>query len=186
MRENLKTTKYNNGEPLIKINDSTRWINTKEGAYCDAIGVIHYYDGDIKDSLNEYFYNQYVVLDTRNVCPIGWRVPDTSDYCKLEKMIRIIEKKYCNADSTHIMGKWVEGYTKNDLGFSEFPLGLRRGKTAEYDYYMDFGYWWTINKNYAANAWARCMGYDGIFLDKKEQYNINDGMSIKCIKNNNR
>src|SRR5665648_537137 len=35
MAENLKTTKYRNGDPIPNITDATAWTNLTTGAYCN-------------------------------------------------------------------------------------------------------------------------------------------------------
>jgi uncharacterized protein (TIGR02145 family) len=74
MKENLKATKYDNGDPIPNISDGTQWQALTEGAYC-------YYENSVS-SANTYglLYNWYAVNDSRNICPEGWHVPTTSDW----------------------------------------------------------------------------------------------------------
>ncbi len=180
--ENLKTTKFNDGTPISKVNDSILWINTTNSSFCDAIGIITYSieeESEIFEKrykLPEYFYNQFTVINEKNACPVGWRVPDSSDFKELTKTI-------LPKDSIVHVNKLGTIRTPNDLGFSDKPFGYRSGSNGSFNNYYDFGYWWTINKGIAADAWARCILYDCIFVDVENNYSQTMGMSIKCIKN---
>lgn len=103
--EYLKTDKFNNGDPIDYIDtpeSSNVWNNTVSSAYtiveCDSV------TWDIG-----YHYNYYVVLDERNVCPVGWRVPNEYD---LELLIQTVG------------GSSSAGYhLHTNYGWNEFPLG---------------------------------------------------------------
>ena len=74
MAENLRTTHYQNGDPIIHLEGFDEWINTTLGAYC-------FYNND--DSIEKIYgklYNWYSVDDDRNICPIGWQVPSYRDF----------------------------------------------------------------------------------------------------------
>ena len=65
MAENLKTTKYRNGDPILNVTNDTEWMNLTTGAYCD-------YDNNVTN-VNTYgrLYNWYAVNDSRNIAPTG-------------------------------------------------------------------------------------------------------------------
>jgi len=80
MENNLKSTKFTNGE-LIPIKMTlSQWNEAGKnslGAYC-------YYENNISNK-NKYgnMYNWYVASDSRNVCPQGWHVPSSQEWKKL-------------------------------------------------------------------------------------------------------
>ena len=84
MRENLRTTKYNDGTPIAGNLSNTAWENTREGAF--AI----YENNSQYDLLYGKLYNGYAVA-TGKLCPKGWRVPADSDWQQLERIVGIIE-----------------------------------------------------------------------------------------------
>lgn len=63
--ENLSITTFRNGDniPLVQNND---WAQLSTPAYC----LIN----------NDYLYNYWVITDSRNVAPLGWRVPTEDDW----------------------------------------------------------------------------------------------------------
>lgn len=81
MAQNLRVTRYANGDDLPYLKDATEWSQTKEGAYC-------YYE-NITKYMETYgnLYNWYTVVDERGVCPKGWHVPDDTEWSVLEKYL---------------------------------------------------------------------------------------------------
>ena len=72
MAENLKTTKYNDGNSIPNVTDNTTWRNLATPAYC-------YYnnDGVTNKSIYGALYNWFTV-NTGKLCPTGWHVPALS------------------------------------------------------------------------------------------------------------
>jgi uncharacterized protein (TIGR02145 family) len=74
MAENLKTTKYCNGDAIPNVNNASQWDNLTTGAY------IYSDDSSNLNSIYGKLYNWYVASDSRNPCPCGWRVPTADDW----------------------------------------------------------------------------------------------------------
>lgn len=76
-RENLKVTKYRNGEPIDNITDYVAWREHREGAYC-------WYDNDISNkAIYGALYNGYAVEDERLLAPKGWHIPTQVEWTTL-------------------------------------------------------------------------------------------------------
>ena len=75
MAENLKTTKYSNGDQIPNETDSLQWLNLSGGAYC-------WYNNMASTFKNNFgaLYNWYAVQDSRNLCPTGWHVPSDTEW----------------------------------------------------------------------------------------------------------
>ena len=73
MAENLKTTRYRNGEQILTGLQPNQWASTQDGAY----GL---YDGN-PDNIEKYgyHYNGWAVLDERGVCPEGYHPPSLNE-----------------------------------------------------------------------------------------------------------
>ena len=76
MDENLKSTKYNDGSPILLVTNDTAW------EICEAGKYPAYYILNVPDKDTFILYNWYVV-NTGKVCPTGWRVPSVDDYNRL-------------------------------------------------------------------------------------------------------
>ena len=68
--ENLKETRYQNGDQITRIEDNETWNSTSLAAYS-------YFNND---SDNIVLYNWAAVSSNKNICPQGFRVPTREDY----------------------------------------------------------------------------------------------------------
>jgi len=98
LKENLKTTKYNNGTSIPLVKDSAVWCSRTTPAYC-------WYYNDSVTYKNPYgaLYNWYTV-NTGMLCPAGWHVPTDGEWHTL--ILRY--------DPASTMGYHVESSTAGD------------------------------------------------------------------------
>lgn len=75
--ENLKTTRYQNGEPIYYVENYQEWPAMQSGGYGSYLG-----DESLVPEYGRY-YNWFAVVDQRNVAPVGWRVPTDADWTQL-------------------------------------------------------------------------------------------------------
>ena len=77
MKENLMTTKYNDGTKIPLVTDQSSWYLLPTDAYC-------YYNFDYANNGSKYgaFYNWYAV-NTGKLCPKNWHVPSDSEWVTL-------------------------------------------------------------------------------------------------------
>ena len=73
MAENLRTAAYNDGTSIPNVTSGSTWSGLTSGAWC-------YYDNNSSYNIPYgKLYNWYTV-ETGNLCPTGWRVPDNTDF----------------------------------------------------------------------------------------------------------
>lgn len=79
-KENLRTTKYNDGTPIQTITTETgNWDWTWGGP-----DKCTYYDVNLYlERTYGKLYNGYVVRSEKNVCPVGWKVPNDAELTEL-------------------------------------------------------------------------------------------------------
>jgi len=78
MAENLKTTKYRNGDQITHAANFTDWQNDHfEGAYCSC----DFDDNNVR--LYGMQYNGLTPIDTRKIAPAGWHVPSDAEWTTL-------------------------------------------------------------------------------------------------------
>lgn len=75
--ENLKVTRFQNGDAIPNVSDSVAW------AGLTGPGMCSYRNDSSYDCPQGKLYNFYVASDSRNPCPSGWRVPSLADLYKL-------------------------------------------------------------------------------------------------------
>ncbi len=177
MKENLKTTRYNNKTAIALESD---YKYDRQDYYC-------WYNNN-KDSLGKIYgalYNWYAV-NTNNLCPIGWHVPSDDEWTTLITLLGGEEdagKKLREAGSTH----WLisENENTNETGFTALPAGE--------GYYPDefvfeglgeSGSWWSATKHSTKEdkAFMRLINYDYLSIYSDSE-NKNNFMSVRCIKN---
>ena len=74
--ENLRSTTYANGEPIQGAQNDDEWQ-----AMANQIGLWCHYNYDASnDSVKGKLYNWYAAVDSRGLCPSGWKVPDSEDW----------------------------------------------------------------------------------------------------------
>lgn len=81
MSENLRTSTYANGDTILNVTIDTQFAAITTGSWC-------WYDNDPQyENIFGKLYNGYAMIDSRNVCPVGWHVPIESDWNHLIKYL---------------------------------------------------------------------------------------------------
>lgn len=197
MAENLKTTKYRNGDPIPNVTDNSQWINLQTGAFCNYNN-----DAAIGDKYGK-LYNYYAVNDSRNIAPTGWHIATSTEWKTLEDFVaanlgnsgsvaKAIASKTDWASST-MEGAIGNDLSKNNLtGFNALPGGVRHenGEFGGSDYYQVklgigfYGSWWNSTPGWKVN---RDMFYDESTINSYSSganypYFIYYGFSVRCVK----
>jgi uncharacterized protein (TIGR02145 family) len=185
MAENLRTTKYRNGDPIQNVTDNKQWKSLNQGAYCN------YDNNSSYAKVYGHLYNWFAVNDSRNIAPAGWRVPSEEDWAILIDYLDYPERsadKLKETGTTH-WEKMNDGAT-NYYGFSALPGGYR-GNTvfggADLGYNFCYnglkGIWWSSTDTLSTCAFSREIDYmtNTVILRYCQKDN---GFSIRCIKDN--
>ena len=174
MSENLKTTKYRNGNAITNVTDSTAW-GFSYGAYCDYMNIAG------NSTIYGRLYNFYTVIDTSGLCPTGWHIPCDTAWTILITYLGgdgIAGGKLKEAG----LGHWLSpnNAASNETGFTALPAGFRNSEGNFY-FVGSNGYWWSSSAYINGNAWKLSMYYNlstvsfnGIFKST--------GMSVRCLR----
>ncbi|MEI6143236.1 MAG: FISUMP domain-containing protein [Mariniphaga sp.] len=177
MVENLKTTKYRNGDPITNVTVDAAWSDLgygSAGAYC-------WYNNDAANykSLYGALYSWYAVADSRNIAPIGWHVATDAEWTTLTDYLggeSIAGGKLKETGTTH-WGSQNTGAT-NSSGFTALPGGYR-------DLYGEFGgenkgNWWssTYDTRY---YWLRSLNYSSTNVIRDHFIVPWWGFSVRCL-----
>ena len=183
MQENLRTTRYNNGEPIKQIISNLEWASATRPAFCWML------NDSIKYAIeNGAIYNWYVA-DTenngnKNVCPVGWHVPTSAEWQHLIDYLggNDVAVPKLQREGTIWSGTKNTNAT-NSSGFDAFPSGDRWGYTGSFSNGNEACYW-SSSKGGSTNneAWEFNLTYiTNINTDEK-----NNGNSIRCVANSNK
>jgi uncharacterized protein (TIGR02145 family) len=123
MKENLRVTKFKNGDPISLVTGNSNWANTQQPAYC-------YYNNDLQNEAKYgKLYNGIAVNDPRGLAPDGWRVPNENDW---NELFNYLGGYQIAGKAMKVTGNGNFGLVNtgtNSSGFSALPGGRRVGNT---------------------------------------------------------
>jgi len=177
MAENLKTTRYRNGDSITYVADKTTWFNLTSGAYCSYENT-----PSLVDTYG-YLYNWYAVNDSRNIAPEGWRVATKEDWDELRTFLGGdgVGIKLKEVGTTHWQAP-NDGAT-NETHFTALPGGMRGGSGQGFYDLGKTGRWWTSTMVSTSSASYRELFYNNKGLSYASPSSMKNGYSIRCIKN---
>jgi uncharacterized protein (TIGR02145 family) len=179
MKENLKTTRYNDGTAIPLVTDGTTFIHLGSAAYC-------WYNNDEATYKNDYgaLYNQYAV-NTGKLCPAGWHVPSWEEFEKLRDYLggtSVAGGKLKESGTAH----WASPNTgaTNESGFTALPGGGMYGDPAdpsentpgEFRLIGESGAWWSTTES----RWLILSNNSGAW--EYGWYIPWFGFSVRCLK----
>jgi uncharacterized protein (TIGR02145 family) len=173
MKENLKTTKYSDGNSITNVTDNTAWKTQVTGAYC-------WYNNDETTNKNIYgaLYNIYAVVDSRNLCPTGWHVPSDVEWDVLRSYLgtyEIVGGKLKEAGTTH--WKAPNYGADNSAGFTALPGGARSTGFSNITY---SGFYWTSTRYSTYSNAIILLNTSSVFT--WGNYVNYYGFSVRCVK----
>lgn len=175
MKENLKTTKYNDGTDIPLITDDTEWFNRTSSAFC-------WYNNDISNK-NIYggLYNWYAV-NTGKLCPSGWHVPTDAEWTILTNYLgeSVTGAKLKETGTIHWQSPNIGA--NNETGFTALPSGCRYLSGGETFGLMGTeGFWWSSTERDKISHWFRQL--TNVYSNVNRDYcNGIEGFSVRCIK----
>ena len=189
LKENLRTTQYNDTTAIATGLADSDWKQTKKGAYA-------VYENNMLNN-NKYgkLYNGYAVA-TGKLCPKGWRVATDKDWNELEQFIGIPAAELDRTGERGNMAdklKTTQGWKASDFsgtnssGFSILPAGSRLDN-GEFSTLGQFGNFWTstvYDDRYGLlYLWNHHANYNSNAIGRI--YTLaNNGYSCRCILDNN-
>ncbi|MCX6304190.1 MAG: fibrobacter succinogenes major paralogous domain-containing protein [Bacteroidetes bacterium] len=176
MAENMRTTKYRNGDLIPNVTDDTAWHYLSTGAYCNLQNFTGF------ETLYGRLYNWYAVNDSRNIAPSGWHVPSSAEWTILRNYLGgeyVAGGKLKETGTTH--WKSPNNDATNQSGFTGLP-----GESRFYEGYfgwIDFsgGYWWSSSEYDSEHGYNMYFGSGTAWMaisDGHKKY----GFSVRCLK----
>ena len=185
MADNLRTTRYTNGDSLVHAPTTFEWQDALGGAWC------HYANDTANDVPYGKLYNAGAVRDERGVCPAGWHVPTAEDWSGLALLIdptyvpvtTIVQSATAGGAMKEVGTQWwtaPNAGATNDAGFGGRGSGTRNQNGT----FISQGVrtrWWSseATANYAQRYWE--VGNATAELRRGADFLIM-GHSIRCIK----
>lgn len=186
MVENLKTTKFRNGD-LIETTEETFYPNDLTSIYQWQYNSFNY----------GCYYTWYAITDNREIAPVGWHIPSYEEW---ETMLNYLKNNGYNYDSTIGDNKiakslaattnWLTSSTQGAIGndlsknnstsFTALPSGYHSYAGVFYSV-GENTIWWTsseLNSEYA-RTWLLQYNTEKLYTN---YYLKNFGFPVRCIK----
>jgi uncharacterized protein (TIGR02145 family) len=174
LKENLKTTKYRNGDLISNVPIELDWAGLSTGAYS------FYSNNSSNNTIYGSLYNWFAVNDSRKIAPTGWHIPSEAEWTILQNFLggelsaggKLKETGLAHWQSPN------EGAT-NETGFTALPGGYR-DITGSFSNLGYKGVWWSASEKSSNTAYALFTYAEGTQLHG-EPNEKRIGFSIRCI-----
>ncbi len=195
MAENLRVTRFRNGEPI-------NTTSTLEQDISNEFKPTYQWpsNGDETTVLKHgRLYTWYTVVDSRKIAPEGWRVPTEQDFAALETYLIMngYNTPLYTGSYPDYLGKslasttlWelnsttgnvgCDMNTNNLSGFNAYPTGIR-DQLNKFNYFYYTTTFWSTNQFDFFQGWGRqlCADYPDFWNCYTPKY---CGLSVRCIK----
>ncbi len=202
MTENLSTDKFQNGDKIRKVSTSKEWVDA-----CFKKEPVWMYSqiSNDKELSTGKIYNYYAVIDKRNLSPLNFHIPSSSEFLILSKLSAVELKSqsgwYSNIFTKKVLDNvnkidrngfpyvdvdFVErtfkigGPGSNKSGFNAYPLG-QIGVKGNYELSGQEISFWTLTKGEIDNTQ---LSFRLIWNDNNAQLissNILNGFYVRCV-----
>lgn len=192
MAENLKVTKYRNGDVIPNVTDDSDWRGLSSGAY------VSYENEESNIAIYGLYYNWYAVNDNRSIAPEGWHVASDEDWKELEMHLGMSQ---LDADGTGSSGNGFRGTDEggkiketgtttwslpntgatNESGFTALAGGYRSHNRGFDDLGNYAKFWTSTPVTGGTTAWLRRL--KTIYSDISRWINVKQyGFNVRCVK----
>ena len=173
MAENLKVSRYNNGDSITNVKDSAAWMNLSTGAWCE------YNNNSENGERFGKLYNYFAVADKRRLAPKGYHVATDAEWTALRNFLAGEKADYNGKKYTRIL----DGSNKMQL---KLMPGICVGEFVGGD---KLAYYWTPNEcGKGILYWPYIIQedvYSSYIFTTDSEYTEDDrivGCSVRCVK----
>lgn len=175
--ENLKTTRYRNGDKILTGINNKDWSNLTKGAY--AI-----YDNNLENSkIYGNLYNYFAVVDSRGICPVGYHIAWQEDIYNFIESASYLDPVGSSGYAMKSTSFWqLPNSNTNSSGFNAIPAGFRNGSTGYFLMKGESADFWSSENTYylAIND-----GPTSILFQYGRGWDPTNGYSCRCVRNKN-
>jgi uncharacterized protein (TIGR02145 family) len=180
--ENLRTTRFQNGDEIWVVNNKEKW----RYAFENKLPACAWFNFD-NSSKPEYglYYNFHALNDARNICPEGFRIPNTLDLNSLSSFIN-----HQNEDPKVLISKKesIEGWLSINQGLDKYGLNLHLSGYLYSDSFIFYSCNFELEKKAYLFLIKDEIKFSGIHIDLENPIliilvkSLESGFNIRCIK----
>ena len=176
LQENLKTTKYNNGDPIATTSPLFKDIS-------DEISPLYQwaYEGDesLVDSYGR-LYTWYVVADNRGICPVGWHVPTLDEHEELIGFFSNLDEAFKSLKEAGTEHWLYPNAGTNSSGFNAVPAGRRFSEGTFCGLYCAAFFWNSTNDSFHPGTWSHAFSISTCC--SLSNFSNSEAFSVRCVK----
>jgi uncharacterized protein (TIGR02145 family) len=177
MAENLKVTKYRNGDLISTTSPANKDISAESTPKYQWA-----YNGN-ETNVAKYgrLYTWYAVSDTGNIAPVGWHVATDVEWTTLTTYLGGEAVAGGKLKETGTLNWTIpNSFATNETGFFALPGGYRNADGAFFSL-SDFGTWWSATQGDTISALYRFMYYNNSTVSRSGDKMAN-GFSVRCVR----
>jgi uncharacterized protein (TIGR02145 family) len=191
--ENLRVSKYSNGDYLSLPGNDMWWRMITTGCYA-------WFDDDSTwQNIYGALYDWVAVSDARGLCPEGWHIPGDNDWLKMINYIDVDSTQLGNVlkscrqvgsslggeCNTEVHPRWDEDAShsgSDQFKFGALPGGFRLFDGSFPNFLGSNGQWWSSEKtDGGSTAIAYGLNSSSSIL-YRDKFNKRFGFSVRCVK----
>lgn len=201
MKENLRTTKYQNGDAIPTTATPLTDVTIEEYPKYQWA----YAGNEANVPVNGRLYTWDAATDVRNVCPVGWHLPTDNQWTELTDFLtkngygfegsgNDIAKSMASTNGWQLIGSAGDIgnnlATNNSSGFSAFPSGARVHYYVYGDIVVYFSMlgvsctWWSSTELNAILAYQRILVASDAVVSRSYYGSKKTAASVRCLRNN--
>jgi uncharacterized protein (TIGR02145 family) len=178
MAENLRSTRFCNGDAINGMPELTTWLENKEKK---LPAWVYVNNNPALDEPYGKLYNWYAVEDDRGLCPCDWEIPTEEEWNNVQSHLGDDSGGKMKTAGFFYWQSPNTGAT-NESGYSGLPGGLRTA-LGSFENFGTGGVWWTNNEFeldvFSAKVMALTYNSSDIGIGFAEKPT---GLSVRCIK----
>ncbi len=181
MTQNLRTTRYSNGDLIGTSEPAALNITTETNPKYEW--VYYGYQIEIDPVAYGRLYTWHAAMDSRNVCPAGWHLPSRTEYNTLMNSLSGVSVAGGKLKETGF-NHWETPNTdaSNISGFTALPTGSR-APGGSCSNYTRVCYLWSATEKDNTYAYYCSMLYNSGIAYTDMNTGKNVGLGIRCVKN---
>jgi len=175
MASNLRTAKFNNGDPIPVESVDSLWAADSTEA-----SRSYYASSEADADVFGALYNRSVITDPRGVCPTGWKVPSNADW---DRMMADLGGSFLAGNAIRSGENWSDPiyFGSNSSGFNAQPAGTRQSNGQFFGRGEQTAFWSTDTNVLSGRQNIYFLGFSN-----PSPYQMTasktEGFSIRCIR----